>query len=88
MSGHVTLAARLRLLGAGGGIELQPCAVTDDGVRCAVEYNCERWGIHDLPPEAGLGVHERGEDGLLTAARVHDDVEASAELSGRGRSRQ
>ena len=58
----------------GGGIELQPCAVTDDGVRCAVEYNCLRWGIHDLPPQAGLGVYERGADGLLTAARAYDDV--------------
>ena len=35
---------------AGGGIGLQECAVTDDGVRCAVEYNCVRWGSHDLPP--------------------------------------
>ena len=29
---------------AGGGIGLQRCAVTDDGVRCALEYNCVRWG--------------------------------------------
>jgi ketosteroid isomerase-like protein len=61
---------------AGGGIGLQPCAVTDDGVRCAVEYNCVRWGSHDLPPQAGIGVYERGPDGLLAAARVYDDVEA------------
>lgn len=63
-----------RCFAAGGGIELQPCAVTDDGVRCAVEYNCVRWGIHDLPPQAGLGVYERGPDGLITAARAYDDV--------------
>ena len=63
-----------RCFAGGGGIELQPCAVTDDGVRCAVEYNCLRWGIHDLPPQAGLGVYERGADGLLTAARAYDDV--------------
>ena len=61
---------------AGGGISLQPCAVTDDGVRCALEYNCVRWGSHDLPPQAGIGVYERGPDGLLAAARVYDDVEA------------
>jgi ketosteroid isomerase-like protein len=61
---------------AGGGIGLQHCAVTDDGVRCALEYNCVRWGSHDLPPQAGLGVYERGPDGLLAAARVYDDVEA------------
>jgi SnoaL-like domain len=62
--------------GGGGGIGLQSCAVTDDGVRCAVEYNCVRWGSHDLPPQAGIGVYERGQDGLLAAARFYDDVEA------------
>jgi ketosteroid isomerase-like protein len=62
--------------GAGGGISLEPCAVTDDGVRCAVEYNCVRWGGHDLPPQAGIAVYERGQDGLLAAVRSYDDVEA------------
>jgi hypothetical protein len=61
---------------AGGGIGLQHCAVTDDGVRCALEYNCVRWGSHDLPPQAGLGVYDRGPDGLLAAVRIYDDVEA------------
>jgi hypothetical protein len=65
---------------AGGGIGLQHCAVTDDGVRCALEYNCVRWGSHDLPPQAGIGVYERGPDGLLAAARVYDDVEAPVHL--------
>jgi hypothetical protein len=64
---------------AGGGIELEHCMVTDDGVRCAVEYNCVRWGRHQLPPQAGLGVYERGPDGLLTAARVYDDIEPPAD---------
>jgi ketosteroid isomerase-like protein len=63
---------------AGGGIGLQDCTVTDDGVRCALEYNCVRWGARDLPPQAGLGVYERGPGGLLTAARVYDDVEPPA----------
>ena len=63
-----------RCFSAGGGIGLQHCAVTDDGVRCALEYNCVRWGSHDLPPQAGLGVYERGPDGLLAAARVYNDV--------------
>ena len=54
-----------RRFSEGGGIGLQQCAVTDDGVRCAVEYNCVRWGSHDLPPQAGIGVYERGPDGLL-----------------------
>ena len=60
---------------AGGGIDLEPCVVTDDGVHCAVEYNCAHWGSRDLPPQAGLGVYERGPDGLLAAARVYDDIE-------------
>ena len=65
-----------RCFSAGGGIGLQQCAVTDDGVRCAVEYNCLRWGSRDLPPQAGIGIYERGPNGLLAAARVYDDVEA------------
>ncbi|HWC39767.1 MAG TPA: nuclear transport factor 2 family protein [Acidimicrobiales bacterium] len=60
---------------AGGGIGLQHCAVTDDGVRCALEYNCLRWGSHDMLPQAGIAIYERGRDGLLAAARVYDDVE-------------
>jgi ketosteroid isomerase-like protein len=63
---------------AGGGIGLQHCVVTDDGVRCALEYNCVRWGSHDLAPQAGLGVYERDPGGLLAAARVYDDVEPPA----------
>jgi SnoaL-like domain len=65
-----------RCFSAGGGIGLQYCVVTDDGVRCVVEYNCVRWGSHDLPHQAGLGVYERGQDGLLASARVYDDIEA------------
>src|SRR5438874_2103859 len=65
-----------RCFRAGGGIGLQHCAVTDDGVRCALEYNCVRWGSYDLPPQAGIAVFERGPDGLLVAARAYADVEA------------
>ncbi len=63
---------------AGGGIGLEYCVVTDDGVRCALEYNCLRWGSHDLPPQAGLAVYERGPDGLLAAVRAYDDVDPPA----------
>jgi ketosteroid isomerase-like protein len=59
-----------------GGIGLENCVVTDDGVRCALEYNLVRWGSHDLPAQAGIAVYERGADGPLAAARVYDDVEA------------
>jgi SnoaL-like domain len=61
---------------AGGGIRLEHCAVTDDGTRCALEYNCVRWGRHELPPQAGIAIFERGGDGLLAAARIYDDVVA------------
>jgi ketosteroid isomerase-like protein len=66
---------------SGGGIGLEHCMVTDDGVRCALEYNCVRWGSYDLPPQAGIAVFERGPDGLLVAARVYDDVEAPVDRS-------
>jgi SnoaL-like domain len=61
---------------AGGGIALQHCMVTENGTRCALEYNCVRWGSHSLSPQAGIAVFERGPDGLLAAVRVYDDVEA------------
>jgi hypothetical protein len=61
---------------AGGGIDLQHCAVTDDGVRCALEHNCVRWGSHEIPAQAGLVVHERDQDGFLAAVRAYDDIEA------------
>ena len=62
----------------GGGIPLEHCTLADDGVRCAIEYNCVRWGVTDIPPQAGVAVYERGESGLLTAARIYDDVEPPA----------
>jgi hypothetical protein len=34
-----------------------------------------RWGAADLPPQAGLAVYERGNNGLLAAVRVYDDIE-------------
>jgi ketosteroid isomerase-like protein len=64
-----------------GGVHLQHCAVTDDGVRCALEYNCVRWGSRDLPSQAGVGVYERNAGGLLTAVRIYDDIEAPFEHS-------
>ena len=70
-----------RCFSAGGGIGLEHCAVTDDGVRCALEYNCVRWGSFDLPSQAGICIFERGPDGSLVAVRVYDDVEAPVDRS-------
>jgi hypothetical protein len=74
--------AELRALFAGwlggGGLGWQPCAVTDDGVRCAVEYTCARWGDRDLPPQAGMAVFERDPQGLLAGVRIYDDIRPPA----------
>jgi hypothetical protein len=66
------------LFANGGGIGLEHCTLTDDGVRCAIEYNCVRWGATDIPPQAGVAVYERGGSGRLAAARIYDDVEPPA----------
>jgi hypothetical protein len=63
------------LFANGGGIPLEHCTVTDDGVRCAVEYNCVRWGVTELPPQAGVAVYDRGKSGRLAGGRIYDDVE-------------
>jgi hypothetical protein len=62
----------------GGGIPLEHCTLTDDGVRCAIEYNCVRWGVTDIPPQAGVAVYERASSGLLNGGRIYDDVEPPA----------
>ncbi len=66
------------LFANGGGIPLEHCTLTDDGVRSAIEYNCVRWGVTDIPPQAGVAVYERGSSGLLSAARIYDDLEPPA----------
>lgn len=63
-----------RQFDAPGGIGLDTCEITDDGLRCAVEYTCFRWGDRELTPQAGLAVHERGPDGRLAAVRNYDDI--------------
>ena len=68
----------MHLFANGGGIPLEHCTLTDDGVRCAIEYNCVTWGVTDIPPQAGVAIYERGSSGLLSAARIYDDVEPPA----------
>ena len=68
----------MHLFANGGGISLEHCTLTDDGVRCAIEYNCVRWGVTDIAPQPGVAVYERGSSGLLSAARIYDDVEPPA----------
>jgi len=63
------------LFSNGGGITLEHCAALDDGRCCALEYNVVRWGRTELPPQAGVAVYVRGENGGLQAARIYDDVE-------------
>jgi hypothetical protein len=55
-------------------VGLEVCVVTDDGARCALEFNCLAWRGRELSPQAGLAVHERGPGGLLAAVRVYDDL--------------
>lgn len=68
-----------RFFGAGGGIILEHCTVTEDGTRTALEFNAVRWGGVDLPPQAGIAVYERGPSGKIAEARVYDDVEGPVE---------
>jgi hypothetical protein len=63
---------------APGGIGLEHCTATDDGVVCAIEFNAVSFGDEPLVPQAGLAVYERGKSGLLHAARIYDDVNVEA----------
>jgi hypothetical protein len=63
-----------------GGIPLEHCTLTDDGVCCAIEYNVVRWGHIPLAPQAGIAVYERGTPGRLAAARIYDDVAVEEEV--------
>ena len=69
----------MRFFSAGGGIILEHCTVTEDGVRSALEFNAVRWGGVDLPHQAGVAVYERGRTGMIAQARVYDDVEGPVE---------
>ena len=61
--------------GSGGGITLEHCTATEDGVRTALEFNAVRWGRTDMPHQAGIAVYERGRTGRIAEARIYDDVD-------------
>ena len=67
----------------------QPDAITHapefaaSGVKKVPTVKAVQFGLRRLQPQAGLAVYERGQNGLLHAARVYDDVNVEA-LSGAG----
>jgi hypothetical protein len=63
-----------RFFSAGGGIVLEHCTVTEDGIRTVLEFNAVRWGGVRLPRQAGIAVYERGATGRIAHARIYDDV--------------
>jgi hypothetical protein len=65
-----------------GGIGLEHCTVTDDGVACAIEFNAVAFGTRPIEPQAGVAVYERGPSGKLRGARIYDDVNVEAYLAG------
>jgi hypothetical protein len=52
-----------------GGIGLECCQMTDDGVRCAFEYNCVRSGGQELTPQAGAPRPARGSRSAMPTQR-------------------
>ncbi|MGH7293287.1 MAG: hypothetical protein ACRELB_00060 [Polyangiaceae bacterium] len=69
------LKAHYEALFGGGGIRVLKGARADDGRTCALEYTVVSVRGKTVPAQAGLAVYERGESGLLHAARVYEDVE-------------
>jgi SnoaL-like domain len=80
--GHEKLRTFMGELLSHGGIILQHCTVTDDGVACALEFNAVKFGTQPLVPQAGVAVYERGPSGKLHAARIYDDVNVEALAKG------
>jgi hypothetical protein len=64
-----------RLLGGSGGVEVLNGGRADDGSTCALEYTIVKVHGKGVPAQAGLAVYERGDSGLLKAARVYEDAE-------------
>jgi SnoaL-like domain len=73
-SGPEGLRAFYQRLAGNAGVGSEHCTVTDDGQACALEYNVVRLGRAPVPPQAGVAVYVRGQNGTLAAIRVYDDV--------------
>jgi hypothetical protein len=73
--GPLTTYYEQLLVGGGpaGSIQTLKNARADDGRTCALEYTVVRFRGHDVAPQPGLAVYERGESGLLRSLRVYDD---------------
>jgi hypothetical protein len=72
---HAGAAALRAFYGAqlsGGGIQLDPCAVVEDGDICALEHTALRPGSSS--PRAGFTVFVGGAGDKLTAARIYDEL--------------
>jgi len=63
-----------RLFADTGGVELEACALVDDGRACALEYNLVPRGAPRPPPRAGACVFVRGRRGKLATVRLYDDA--------------
>jgi hypothetical protein len=60
----------------GGGLELSPGGLADDGRTCALEYALVRARGRDVDAQAGLMMFERGDTGLLRTVRVYGELES------------
>jgi hypothetical protein len=57
-----------------GGTTFLKSARADDGTACAVELTVVRLRGREIPPQAALAVYERGDSGLLKAARLYGNI--------------
>jgi hypothetical protein len=60
----------------GSGVELVKGAAADDGRTLALEYTLVRIHGKPVPPQAGLAIYVRGDNGLIRTLRVYDDLES------------
>jgi len=57
-----------------GGTAFQKSARADDGNACALECSVVRLRGREVAPHSALMVYERGDSGLLKAARLYGDI--------------